>query len=257
MKKLMLLFLCIAGLSMFAAEVVNAALPSGIIDTRKEWIESVNNSKEKIESFYFKDAVLFAAETKNRALSGPKNISDYYSSLSIGKITGFETVYFIKYDVTKYFEVTKLNLENGDSLYIATEWEKFKKKWGINFEIASISLTKNGNATEVEIKEAANQWLIAANAGNVAKLCEELYGDNAFFIGNEIAEGSKAIFEIFNPIMGEKGYSIATKDSSFIYVSNNVVFEIGKYETPFGNGNYIFVWRKNADGKWFVGMDRG
>lgn len=241
----------------FADNQINS-LPESILKSRENWVNSFNFSRENIKLHYYKNSFIIILEEESNLLLKNKDIEKYYMAiLQKNKIINQEIIYSVKYDAIKYIEISKFEIDNGESLFSIREWEMQKNKWNINFEVIAKSNKESSKIDTDKLKELSDYWLKIANSGNIKFLCDEIYGENGYYIDWEINKGKEDIYNKFKEYMENNEYYIKFKETAFFSITENVGVEIGKYETPFGPGNFILIWKKDNFGKWYAAVDKG
>lgn len=258
MKKVLVSLFFLFNFMLNFADDNKEILPDAISKTRGNWINSFNISRDNISLYYYKDSFLVMTDEQSNVYLNNKNIEQYYMSiLKENKIKKYEAIYAVKYDSIKYIEISKFEIDNGENLFSIAEWELKKNKWSINFEIITKSSRESPVVEIDKLKILSDYWLKIANSGNVKFLCEEMYGENGYYIDWEINKGKEAVYAKFKEFMETPEYFINFKETVYFSINENTGVEIGKYEMPFGTGNFMLVWKKDSFGKWHVIIDKG
>jgi uncharacterized protein (TIGR02246 family) len=118
--------------------------------------------------------------------------------------------------------------------------------------------TMSSNDADTYIRAAEPRFITAFNAGN-ADTVASFYTDDAVALGpnSPIARGNAAIRDMFRGMFGMHPTVNFAPDR--IVQSGDVAYEYGHYTMQMGpnadQGNYVTVWRRQANGDWKIVAD--
>jgi uncharacterized protein (TIGR02246 family) len=121
-------------------------------------------------------------------------------------------------------------------------------------------------ADEAAIRVAIGEWGAAARAKDAAAFTS-FYADDAALLLEASPDftGRAAIGATIGGMMQDPNFALSFETSSIVVArSGDIAYERGSYELTLSDanqqpaaqkGNYVVVWRKQADGAWKVAVD--
>lgn len=122
-------------------------------------------------------------------------------------------------------------------------------------------------ADEAAIRAAAKEWASAAVAKDAEKFASFYAEDATLMLGNAPdVKGATAIREAVGGMMQDAKFALSFEPTAVqVARSGDIAYELGTYSLTTTNpktkkpatekGNYVVVWKKQADGKWKAIVD--
>jgi len=122
-------------------------------------------------------------------------------------------------------------------------------------------------ADEAAIRAAAKEWASAAAAKDAEKFASFYAEDATLMLGNAPDfKGATAIREAAGGMMQDANFALSFETTAVqVARSGDMAYELGTYSMTTTNpktkkaatekGNYVVVWKKQADGKWKAIVD--
>jgi uncharacterized protein (TIGR02246 family) len=134
--------------------------------------------------------------------------------------------------------------------------------------LAAAAFVGQGDSVQLvaEVKAADAAWAEAAESKSVERMLE-FYDDEAVFIAQDgrVISGREGLRAAWTAFFGAPGIKL-TWQAQVVRgsQSQDLAFSYGSWEIEQGpsgqktkqNGTYVFVWRRQADGKWKVLVDK-
>ncbi len=253
MKKITVLLFLISFMLFAGMEEMPQKYRESFISRKNNWKDCLNNGGDSIKDFYFKESLLFK---DGIFYEGKENIEiSLKEKLSFkGKISNVELRNLKKYDTFKFLETGTITTETNAMYDYMIVWEFYKKNWNKTIEL--IFEHEKTEGIENEIEKARRKWELKAGTHDTVEIVKEMYMENGGYFGQEqLRVGHKELIEAFNSPFSDVNNNFKLEADYINVVSNKTVYEIGRYSTGQFNGNYIFVWQKDENGNWKVGLD--
>ena len=134
--------------------------------------------------------------------------------------------------------------------------------------LAAAAFVGQGDSVQLvaEVKAADAAWAEAAKSKSIERMLE-FYDDEAVFIAQDgrVISGREGLRAQWTAFFGAPGIKL-TWQAQVVRgsQSQDLAFSYGSWEIEQGqsgqktkqNGTYVFVWRRQADGKWKVLVDK-
>ena len=121
---------------------------------------------------------------------------------------------------------------------------------------------QSGAPADARVLMEADSAFSAAAARGLEEFVEFVADSATFFDGSSMQRGRQAVAESWRPLLETPGSSISWKPTSGdIAASGDLGYTIGRWEFTgdegSARGNYVTIWRRQADGSWKVVVDIG
>lgn len=122
-------------------------------------------------------------------------------------------------------------------------------------------------ADEAAIRAAAKEWAAAAAAKDAEKFASFYAEDATLMLGNAPdVKGATTIRETAAGMMQDANFALSFETTAVqVARSGDIAYELGTYSLTTTNpktkkpatekGNYVVVWKKQADGRWKAAVD--
>lgn len=122
-------------------------------------------------------------------------------------------------------------------------------------------------ADETAIRAAAKEWASAAAAKDAEKFASFYAEDGTLMLGNAPdVKGATAIRDAAGGMMKDANFALSFETTAVqVARSGDLAYELGTYSMTTTNpktkkpatekGNYVVVWKKQADGNWKAAVD--
>lgn len=149
-------------------------------------------------------------------------------------------------------EAQELEKGNKEILFpIYTDKNNFKQTV---FEYSSRKSNCDTYLIKAQISDNRSKWMRLCIAHKVEELVNIYYSSNTIYYNHKpLVIGTKDLIKEYS-YMNRENYSLSLNSIFIEVVNDETVFEIGQCEGLYG-GNYILIWKKDDDGKWFIFID--
>lgn len=139
-----------------------------------------------------------------------------------------------------------------------------KTFWSLLLVVTLMSLPAAAETAREAIEKGAEAWPAAFNAGDAAAVAA-LYSENAMLLPPDATQvqGRQAIQDMFQSWIDD-GYKNIKFDLVEIEDSGDLAYEVGLFSVDYpvegdqmatATGNYLVVWKREADGVWRLYRD--
>ncbi|WP_298508999.1 hypothetical protein [uncultured Kordia sp.] len=216
------------------------------------WKNAINSyNRNALRNTYETNAVKIISA--DNILTSTSEIANYYG-IQKDKITSVESLFSVEANKKRgiTYEIVRYTLDNQTAHIQIVIWKTKDEKVIREFEF-----TETYTAAEVNSSEIAKRrklWMELCNAHNAENLVKQLYSKNTMYFNHKpLIQGTEALTKEYN-YMNNENYSLQLDPLKLAIVNANFAFEIGQCSGGYG-GKYILVWKKEADGNWYVYID--
>jgi ketosteroid isomerase-like protein len=230
--------------------VQHKKIPSNFIN----WVNAINNNDSNaLKNSYATSAVkIISADT---IINGSSQIAAYYENHK-SNIASIESLFSVEANKKRgiTYELVEYKTENGKEYIQIIIWKTENEKTIREFEFTEES---NVTASKIDITDIAERrklWMELCNANNAENLVKQLYSKNTMYYNHKpVIIGTENLIQEYD-YMNNKTYSLALQPEILKIVNANFAFEIGQCKGSYG-GKYILIWKKQADGNWYIYID--
>lgn len=146
-------------------------------------------------------------------------------------------------------------LRGGEKVYATIiAWRKVKGEYKKEFESIAYLTSSDIVLPSEELDLMRREWEKHSNNHDPKTLIEKVYSPQShYFNQGRIDQGREIIIKRYN-YMTMDSWTIRLEKAGLIPVSDNQVWEIGKYYST-GEGQYLLIWEKQSDGEWQIALD--
>ncbi|GGG98423.1 hypothetical protein [Pedobacter zeae] len=222
-------------------------------DHLKNWANSINNRDTgSIKNLY--DNHAFKIISADNIIEGSTPIANYYR-LNKGKITSIKSIFNVEANKERRinYELVSYEVNKQKNFIGIVIWRMNNEKIVREFEFSTESRPESKKVDKTNISERRKLWIELCNAHNAKNLVTQLYSNNTIYYNHKpIVKGAKDVIKEYG-YMNNRNYHLNLEPLR-LEVVNGFAFEIGQCSGSY-NGKYIIVWKKHADGKWYICID--
>lgn len=182
-------------------------------------------------------------------------IASYYETQK-HKITAITSLFSIEANKKRgiTYELVSYKTDQLKEYIQLVIWKQENEKIIREFEFTETRSLASPKVDTSEITKRRNLWMELCNANNAEHLVKQLYSANTMYFNHKpIIQGTTDLVKEYSYMNNEK-YSLKLTPIQLEVVNANFAFEIGQCSGSYG-GKYILIWKKLADGKWYIHID--
>ncbi|WP_420570867.1 YybH family protein [Kordia sp.] len=228
--------------------------PKKTLNNHTDWVQAINNNDiTALKNSY--DANAIKIISTDSIINGSPQIANYYG-IHKNKITSIESLFSVEANKAEgiTYELIKYQTDNRKEYIQIVIWKLKDKKVIREFEFTEISRVSNTKIQTPEIVKRRKLWMELCNAHNAENLVKQLYSENTMYYNHKpIVKGRESLVKEYG-YMNNKKYSLQLQPKKLEIVNANFAFEIGQCSGSYG-GKYVLIWKKQADGNWYIYID--
>lgn len=217
----------------------------------EQWIQHFNAKSKDIQELYTPQAVKVFSD--GSIATGQKQIMAYYlkNNASAASIHT-DTLLLADADKAIEYEISETVFSTTEKNKNLIIWQTTDSERKRVFEFES--KISESQVDLAAIEQRRTQWMRLCNQHNAKQLISEMYTDNTIYFNHKPVIQGQSDLEAVYQYMNNSSYELSLSPIIIRPANEHFVFEIGQCDGSYG-GNYILIWKKEADGKWKIFID--